>query len=304
LDQGAEITMQPKFAIAAALFLILVGQANAEPDWTAVGKALGKSGALVSGGIYRVGLPRSDLKVVLDGVEIKPALALGSWLAFKTMGDNDAMVIGDLVLTQPEVDPVMMKLIESGIEVTALHNHLLRSDPATMYMHVLGRGDPVKLAASLNDALRESGTPLSDAGANAASPSTAVDLDTAAIDQTLGHKGKVNGGVYQVSIPRAEKIRDGGMDVPEAMGTAIAINFQPTGNGKAAVTGDFVLIGSEVEPMLRTLRESGIEVTALHNHMLGDEPRLFFMHFWANDDVTKLAHGLRAALDRIHLAGG
>ncbi|MDH6231782.1 hypothetical protein M2281_002380 [Mesorhizobium soli] len=294
--------MHAKFPIGAILLAIFLGQAHAEPDWTAVGKALGKSGTLVSGGIYRVGLPRSDLKVVLDGVELKPALALGSWLAFRSMNDSEVTVMGDLVLTPPEVNPVMMKLIKGDIEITALHNHLLRSDPATVYMHVLGRGDPVKLAASLHDALEESRTPLSDAGANAASPSTSVDLDTALIDQTLGHKGKVNGGVYQVSIPRAEKISEGGMDLPEAMGSANSINFQPTGNSRAAVTGDFVLIATEVGPVQRALRENGIDVTALHNHMLDDKPHLFFMHFWANDDVTKLTHGLRAALDRIHLA--
>ncbi|MEP9375037.1 DUF1259 domain-containing protein [Mesorhizobium sp. KR1-2] len=293
--------MLSKLPVGVVLLLSLANQAHAEPDWTAVGKALGSSGALVPGGIYRVGLPRSDLKVVLDGVQLKPALALGSWLAFRPMTDHEAMVMGDLVLTPPEVNPVMMTLIENGIEVTALHNHLLRSDPAIMYMHVLGRGDPVKLAASLHDALKESRTPLSDRGASAASPSTTVDLDMVVIDQTLGYKGKVNGGVYQVSIPRSEKITDGGMDVPEAMGSAIAINFQATGNGRAAVTGDFVLIASEVEPVLRALRKNGIEVTALHNHMLDDEPRLFFMHFWANDEVTKLVHGLRTALDKIHL---
>ncbi|MBY5412381.1 DUF1259 domain-containing protein [Rhizobium leguminosarum] len=291
--------MRSRLAIDATLLLALTIPAHAETDWSAVGKALGRSGTEAAGGVYRVGLPRSDLKVTLDGVQLKPALALGSWLAFKPMDDRDAMVMGDLVLTQPEVNPVMTKLIESGIEVTALHNHLLRSEPATMYMHVLGHGDPVKLAAALHVALQQSGTPLSEAPASP--PATGIDLDTAAIDQALGHKGKVNGGVYQISIPRAEAIKDGGMDVPEAMGSAIAINFQPTGNGKAAITGDFVLIASEVNPVLRALRESGIEVTAVHNHMLDDDPRLFFMHFWANDGVSKLTQGLKSALDKVNV---
>lgn len=291
--------MTARLAIGAILVLISMVPAYADPDWTEVGKALGKSGAQMSGGIYRVGLPRSDLKVTLDGVQLKPALALGSWLAFKPMGDSDAMMMGDLVLTQPEVNPVMTKLLDSGIDVTALHNHLLRSEPATMYMHVLGHGDPIKLATALHAALQESGTPLSDTPASASSAS--IDLDTAAIDRVLGHKGKVNGGVYQMSIPRAETIKDDGMDVPEAMGSAIAINFQPTGKGSAAITGDFVLIASEVNPVLRALRASGIEVTAVHNHMLGDQPRLYFMHFWANDGVAKLAQGLRSALDKINL---
>jgi hypothetical protein len=290
--------------LALAASLGIAQPSLAAPDWKAVAQALGKSGQEVPGGIYRVGLSRSDLKVTLDGLELKPALALGSWLAFKPMGDHDAMVMGDLVLTLPEIDPVMMKLIESGIEITALHNHLQRAQPETMYMHVLGHGDPEKLATALHSALQQSGTPLSDAPASAAAASKAIDLDTQTIDKTLGHKGKVNGGVYQISIPRAETIKDDGMDVPDAMGSAIAINFQPTGGGKAAITGDFVLIASEVNPVLRALRESGIEVTAVHNHMLDDEPRLFFMHFWANDDVGKLAKGLKLALDQAHLRTG
>ncbi|RWM08916.1 MAG: DUF1259 domain-containing protein [Mesorhizobium sp.] len=290
--------------LALAASLGIAQPSLAAPDWKAVQQALGKSGQEVSGGIYRVGLPRSDLKVTLDGLELKPALALGSWLAFKPMGDHDAMVMGDLVLTEPEIGPVMMKLIESGIEVTALHNHLQRAKPETMYMHVLGHGDPEKLATALHLALQQSGTPLSDAPASAAAASKAIDLDTQTIDKALGHKGKVNGGVYQISIPRAETIKDDGMDVPDAMGSAIAINFQPTGDGKAAITGDFVLIASEVNPVLRALRESGIEVTAVHNHMLDEQPRLFFVHFWANDDVGKLAKGLKLALDQAHLRTG
>ena len=150
-----------------------------------------------------------------------------------------------------EVNPVMTKLAAGGIEITALHNHLLRNQPFTMYMHVLGHGDPVKLAAALHTALAESKTPLSAAPAAAAPPP--IDLDTAAIDQTLGAKGTNNGGVYQFGIPRAEPIKDGGMDVPPPMGSANAINFQPTGGGKAAITGDFVLIAKEVNPVLKAL---------------------------------------------------
>ncbi|MDR9764128.1 DUF1259 domain-containing protein [Rhizobium redzepovicii] len=195
--------MRTRLAIGAILLLAVIVPANAETDWSAVGKALGRSGAQAAGGVYRVGLSRSDLKVNLDGVQLKPALALGSWLAFKPMADRDTMMMGDLVLTQPEVNPVMTKLLKSGIEVTALHNHLLRSEPATMYMHVFGHGDPIKLATALHAALLESGTPLSDTPASA--PSATIDLDTSIIDRTLGHKGKVTGGVYQISISRADK---------------------------------------------------------------------------------------------------
>ncbi len=291
-----------------ALGLALPASA-AENDWAKVADALGKSGAEMPGNVYRVGLPRTDLHVTLDGVAIKPTLALGSWLAFQSNGDV-TMVMGDLVLTEDEIGPVMKKLLENGIEITALHNHLLRAQPATFYMHVLGHGDPAKLAAALRDGLALSGTPFGNATASTSSqpPSGGaaqqppLDLDTAMIDRTLGAKGKVVGGVYQVGVPRAEVIHDNGMEVPVAMGSAEAINFQPTGGGKAAITGDFVLTASEVNPVLRALRENGIEVTALHNHMLDDQPRLFFMHFWANDDAQKLAQGLRAALDKINVA--
>jgi len=296
------MTMKSSIARLASVTLAAMLSASAlagESDWGQVAKALGKSGSEMPGGVYRVGLPRSDLKVTLDGVDIKPALALGSWLAFQKTG-GEAMVMGDLVLTSEEVGPVMNKLAEGGIDVTALHNHLLRSSPATLYMHVRGHGDPVKLATALHAALAESKTPFQAAAPAPAQPAAAqIDLDTSLVDQALGAKGTVNGGVYQFNIPRAEAITDDGMPVPTSMGTAIAINFQPTGGGKAAVTGDFVLIAKEVNPVLKELLEHGIEMTALHSHMLDDQPRLFFMHFWANDDAQKLANGLRAALDKI-----
>jgi Domain of Unknown Function (DUF1259) len=288
-----------------ALVALLAGAPGvafaADDGWQAqVGAALGKTGSAAPGGVYRVGLPRTDLKVTLDGVELKPGFALGSWLAFEKMGE-EGMVMGDLVLTMDEVNPVMTKLAAGGIEITALHNHLLRNQPFTMYMHVQGHGDPVKLAGALHTALAESKTPLSAAAAPSPTPPP-IDLDTAAIDQALGAKGTNNGGVYQFGIPRAEPIKDGGMDVPPPMGSANAINFQPTGGGKAAITGDFVLIAKEVNPVLKALREHGIEVTAIHNHMLDDQPHLYFMHFWANDDARKLAEGLKAALAQINIA--
>jgi hypothetical protein len=274
----------------------------AEPDWNAVGQALGKSGAVQAGGVYRVGLPRTDLKVSLDGVALKAGFALGSWLAFEPVGDA-TMVMGDLVLLQDEVNPVMKQLAEGGINVTALHNHLLRAEPSPMYMHVMGHGDPVKLAQALHAALALSKTPMeAPSGASTPAAATAGDLDTAALNKAMGAEGKVNGGILQYGIARAEKIEESGMPVPTAMGSATAINFQPTGGGKAAITGDFVLIAKEVNAVAKTLRESGIEVTAIHNHMLDDQPRLFFMHFWANDDALKLATGLRAALDKMNLA--
>jgi hypothetical protein len=268
---------------------------GADADWDAVAKAIGRPGTEMPGGVYRVGLPRSDLTVMVDGVQLKPALALGSYMVAHK-GGKEAMVMGDLVLLQEEVNPVMKKLIEQGIEITAIHNHVLRATPQVMYMHYQGHGDAAKLAAAVHSALEQSKTPLEAPAKGAAQPP--IDLDTAAIEKTLGAKGTANGGVYAFSIPRAEPIKEHGMTVPAAMGLGIAINFQPTGNGKAAITGDFVLTAREVNPVLKALRENGIEVTALHSHMLDEQPRLFFMHFWANDDAQQLARGLKAALDR------
>jgi hypothetical protein len=272
----------------------LAQTAPAANDWKAVEQALGRSGQLQGDGAYKFGLPRGDLKVTVDGVQVKPTLALGSWIAFSSPG-QDAMVMGDLVLAEDEVSPVMLALQENGLQITALHNHVLHETPRVMYMHIAGHGDAVKLAGSVKQVIALTKTP-----APAQPPSTppALDLDTAAIDQTLGAKGKVNGGVYQVGVPRAEKITEAGMSIPGSMGLATALNFQPTGGGKVAITGDFVLLGSEVNPVMKALRQNGIQVTAVHSHMLQEEPRLFFMHFWANDDAVKLAKGLRAALDQ------
>lgn len=274
---------------------VSTGAAAADGDWDAVAKAIGRPGTEMPGGVYRVGLPRSDLTVMVDGVQLKPALALGSYMVVHKAA-KEAMVMGDLVLLQEEVNPVMKKLIEQGIEITAVHNHVLRATPQVMYMHYQGLGDPAKLAAAVRTALQESKTPLEAPAKGAAQPQ--LDLDTQAIEKTLGAKGTPNGGVLAFSIPRSQPIKEHGMTVPAAMGLGIAINFQPTGNGKAAITGDFVLTGNEVNPVLKALRDNGIEVTALHSHMLDEQPRLFFMHFWANDDAQKLADGLKAALDR------
>lgn len=265
-------------------------------DWQKVDAAFSRKPTL-SGDVRRYGLPRSDLKVTLDGVAIRPALALGSWIAFKP-AHGGAMVMGDLVLLETEINPVMSKLIENGIEITALHNHVLRSNPPTFYMHVGGHGDPVDIADAIREALTASKTPL-EAPATA-DPAAAVDLDTTQLEQIIGAKGQANGGVYQFGVPRRDQITESGTELSPAgpMGVATAINFQSTSRGKAAITGDFVLISEEVNPVVQALRANGIEVTAIHTHMLTEQPRLTFLHFWANDEALKLARGLRAALDR------
>lgn len=269
-----------------------------ELDWKQVDDVLGRTATVIQD-VHRYGFPRTDLNVTLDGVTIKPAFALGGWIAFKPMG-NQAMVMGDLVLTENEVNPVMARVLADGMEVTAVHNHLLRASPATFYMHIGGHGDPVKMALTIRDALVLSKTPGVVIPATTGAPA-ALDLDTAKLDEAIGVKGRATGGVYQFGVPRADVISDSGMAVPAALGSAHAINFQPTGNGKAAITGDFIALAKEVNPLIGMLRSNGIEVTAIHNHMLMDEPRTFFIHFWANDNAVQLASGLRAALEKTNV---
>jgi hypothetical protein len=287
--------------LVLAISSVALGQADksapqgASTQWKAVEEAMGRPGQMQPGDVFKFAMPRKDLKVKVNDVDVKPGLALGSWAAFKRDG-NSAMVMGDLVLTDDEVEPVMMRLQQEGIEQTAVHNHLLHESPRVLYMHIAGHGEPAKMAKAIHDALALTKTP----GPDKSAPSSPADLglDQKKIEQVLGHSGKVNGGILQFSVPRSEKITEAGMEVPPSMGVATALNFEPTGAGKAATTGDFVLLGKEVNPVIKALRGNGIEVTALHSHMLTEEPRLFFMHFWGNDDAVKLATGLRAALDK------
>ena len=262
-------------------------------DWKTVEDAIGRPGVSQPGGVYRFNFPRGDLHVMVGDVQVKPALALGGWVAFKESAGG-AIAAGDLVLTDDEVNPVISALQSGGVEQTAVHHHILGESPRVIYMHVHGHGDPLKIAAAIRSAVAVTRIP---APAPASAPS-AIAFDSARVTAILRVSGRSNGGVLQFSIPRAETIREMGEEIPPSMGVATAINFQPTGGGRAAITGDFVLTAAEVNPVIRALRDNGISVTSLHSHMLMEEPRLFFMHFWANDDAVRLAGGLRAALDR------
>jgi hypothetical protein len=299
--------MRPRifdFSLVLALFLAATRMAAAQTaappasDWTAVEQAMGRKGASNPGDVIKFSFPRTDMSVRVAGVQLKPALALGSWVAFEHASDG-AVAMGDLVLAEDEVAPVMKKLQDGGVQQTALHNHLLMESPRVMYMHIHGRGDAQKLATTIHDAIALTKTPMSAPTPAATSP--IIDLDTAMITKSLGLNGKVNGGVYQVTVPRADRIMEHGAEIPASMGVATAINFQPTGGGKAATTGDFVMIASEVNPVIRALTSHGIAVSALHSHMLDETPRLFFMHFWSNDDASALAAGLRAALAQMNV---
>ena len=281
--------------VVATVIIAAPGLVGAvDPDWKAVEQALGKSGQLQTSDVFRIGMPRTDLAVTVKGVPVKAPFALGSYAAFKQIG-NQVMVMGDLVLLDQEVPAVLSGLFAGGLEVTAIHNHLNEMSPHVMYMHYEGHGDAIQLAKALRQALSASGTPLGAAPAAAASGGPA--LDTKQIEQALGRQGREI-GVFQVTAPRAEAITEMGVPLLPAMGVVTVMNFQPTADGKAAITGDFVLVDKEVNAVAKTLRQHGIDVTAIHNHGLFDSPRLFYMHFWATDDPAKLARGLKAALDK------
>ena len=284
-----------RVASAIVLAATLSTPVMAASDWAKVDQILGRSGAALPGDVHRYGFPRTDLTVTLDGVTIKPALALGGWVAFKPAHDG-AMVMGDLVLTEDELGPVMRKLEERGIEVSGIHNHLTGESPHVIYLHIASHGDAVTMARAIHDAVALTKTPGPEAGSLPAT-SEPLGIDQKAIEDVLGRSEKINGGILQFGVPRSEDITDDGVSVPPTMGVATAINFQPTGGNKAAITGDFVLLAKEVNPVIKALCDHGIRATALHSHMLKEEPRLLFMHFWAVDDAEKLAKGLRAALD-------
>lgn len=264
--------------------------------WKSVQDVFGFPGDLLPGNVIRFNMPRKDLRVTIAGTEVKPALALGAWAAFHRVGKDDAMIMGDLVLTDDEVAPVMKALEDGGVEVTALHNHLLGESPKIMYLHMGGHGDPVKLAQTIKKAVSLTKTPMPQAGG--AKEGEDLGFDVQAVNKIMGRQGKVSGGVLHFNVPRTEKLTEEGLDTPPSMGAGTSINFQPTGNGRAAIAGDFAMTGREVGPVLKILQENGIQAVALHSHALNDVPRLFYMHFWADDDATKLAHGLRAALDQ------
>lgn len=303
LVSGCSSTREPVGSDSAnAAAPVVVAEPIDSIDWNAVDAAIGRPGVAQPGEVRRFSFPRSDLKVVAAGVSLKPAFALGGWVAMKAVSGG-VMAMGDLVLTEDEVNPVITSLQGVGIQQTAIHHHVLHETPRVIYVHIHGHGDAVKIGQGIRAALAQTTTP--DAPA-AATSGTAVDpgIDTAGMTRALGHSGKFNGGVYQVSVPRAEVIRDGSFEIPPSMGLGTAINFQPTGNGKAAITGDFVMLGSEVHAVIRALRDGGVEVTSLHNHLLNEEPRLFFMHFWANDDAVKLAGTLANALGKTNSKRG
>ncbi|HEY3203785.1 MAG TPA: DUF1259 domain-containing protein [Thermoanaerobaculia bacterium] len=294
---------RPLFASAFALVFPLSAALAASPPesgWEPVDKVFGNPGKDQPGDVRRYGWPRTDLHVRIADIPVEPALALGGWAAFKKTGNGgDAVTMGDLVLLGPEVNPVARALQAGGFEILAIHNHLIDEIPRVVYLHFHGTGDATALAKTLKAALEKTKTPLMPpAGKTPAKPSPAQEKVFQKIQDVLGRKGTMAGTVLQLGVPRADSIRDGEMEVPPSMGMANAINFETVEN-RVATTGDFVLIADEVNPVIRELHAHGIQVTALHSHMLRESPRLFFMHFWGVDTAEKIAEGIKAALAKV-----
>jgi hypothetical protein len=297
--------MKISFWRVVGCVLILAASATAssaapvDAAWEAVDKILGRPGKVFPGDIHKYGWPRSDLHVTVGGVQVEPTLALGSWGGFmKTSTEGQLMTMGDLVLLADEVNPVIRALQAGGLDVLAIHNHLIGESPQVIYVHFGGHGDAQLVAKTLRSALDATKTPL---GASAAPPAPPSATETAAFDKVqavLGRKGSMAGRVLQVAVPRAGRIEEDGMEVPASVGMATALNFQVVDN-RVATTGDFVLVAEEVNSVIRELESHGFQVTALHSHMLRETPRLFFMHFWGLDDPTRIAEGLKAALSKV-----
>jgi hypothetical protein len=290
-------TVPLAFVLSSLTALSLGAQEAADPAWKKVDAVFGTAGKDLAGGVHRFGWPRRDLEVKVGDVPVQPALALGSWGAFVKAGDR-AMAMGDLVLLESELTPVVTALEAGGIEISAIHNHLVNESPHVIYVHFSGHGEAGALAQTLKDALGQTKTPLSPSS-TPAKPSPADEQAFKTVQAGLGRTGTMAGTVLQVGVPRAERIEEHGMEIPASMGMANALNFERVGD-RVATTGDFVLLASEVNPVIRELRAHGIAVTALHSHMLDETPRLFFMHFWGVDTPDKIAGGLKAALAKVN----
>ena len=276
--------------ILCMLFLARAGAGQTKTDWSKVEEALGRPGKLDSG-IYKITIPRSDLHVRIGNTSVEPAAALTSWMAFRQDG-SAAVVNGDLALLEPEVTPVVSTLALNGFEVSAIHNHLMAERPRVMFVHFFARGDPGKLAAGLKNALAQTRTPRAPVASE-----SKPDYDVKAIEAVFGKPGTVNGNVLSFSFPRDHRISTHSVVLPPAMGMATAVNFQPSPQGVAAA-GDFALREAEVDHVIQALRAGGVSITAVHTHLLNAEPRMIFLHFWAEGSPEAVAKTLKAALDQ------
>ncbi len=285
------LSVMRTLAFFSALLLASTGAFCQQSDWSSVESVFGKQG-VVQDNVFKITFPRYDLNVKVGDFTVSPLLALTTWVGLMNMG-GQARMMGDMVVTDQEESAAIQKLLSEGLEVTAIHNHLLNESPAVKYIHFSGSGNPAELATKIRSVLEVTQTPMKPAKVQAAG----INTDWSAVERILGQSGKRNGVLLQYAFPRQETLAEGGMTMPAAMGMATVINFQMD-NSRAAVAGDFVLLADEVNPVVKTLTSHGIAVTALHNHMLYDNPRLFMVHFWAVGDPSALANGLKAALEQ------
>ena len=248
-------------------------------------------------GVFKVSVPRTDLQVTAAGVKIPPAMGLTAWAAFQGAPQHTT-VMGDIVLTEEQVNPVMSVALDNGLEVTALHNHFFWESPRVMFMHIGGMGDEKALASAVGKVFAKV---KETSSAAPAPPKVQIDpgktsIDGAKIDSILGIKGsKVDGGVYKITVGRTTRMD--GMEAGNAMGVNTWAAFAGTDN-IAVVDGDFAMLESELQPVLKALRHSGIDIVAIHQHMTGEQPRVLFLHYWGVGKAQDLAHGLRTALDQ------
>ena len=269
-------------------------------DYAQVLKTLGKQGDYKAN-VLKVNIPRNDLKVTVDGVATPTGFGFGGWLAM-TKGDHGDVMMGDLVLTQDEVNPVMSALLENGLEVTALHNHFFFDEPRIYYMHVMGHGTPAELATKAKPAVDLIGhvpSPHSAAAASSTSTVQAGKMDSAKIAKIVGHEGEQNGAVYKITVGRDDlKLKDMGAVINARMGLNTWAAFFGS-DEKAVVAGDVAMLEDEVQPVLKTLRANGLQVVAIHHHMIDSKPMIIFLHYWGEGPTDRLATGFRAALDQL-----
>lgn len=259
-------------------------------DLSEVENILGVAGQIQEGAVV-FSFPRSDIKVAIDGDPVPIALGFGSWTAWKVMG-NDFMVMGDLVLLEKEINPVISALAEANINVTALHNHFIGEEPRIMYMHIGGMGPAATLANGVRNALGKMGTPKTKALASA----PVLALDTKRIEEIIGHPGKAGGGVFKITLGRPG-VKMGGVELTASMGLNTWAAFAGT-DERAYVAGDVAMTAPEVQKVIRELRKGGINIAAVHNHMLDEAPRIFFLHYWGKGPAEKLAKTVHDAFDQ------
>ncbi len=304
-----------RFLIGSSLLLVVLSSSPAASDpspqavkpsltWqNVISNVLARPGTVQPGDVYSVGIPRSDLKVTVKGVPLEPSFALTSSEMFRAAGKgSDIVMKGDLLLLPDEVNPVMSRLMKGGFQITALHNHLMGENPRLMDLHFEAKGASGPLAATLRDALALTGVHRYESASELIAddlPPPDVRQAFKQVEQILGQPGSISRRVLQIAFPRRDPIRSGKEEIPLAMGGCVCLAFQGAGGSDLAATGELVVIQEELMPVLQALRLGDIEVASIHNYMLGEEPPLKYIHFWAKGSPEKIATALRAAIDQI-----